>query len=81
MGIGCTGPEGRPQGAHYKYNEIQLKLMMRQKGRCAWCGLVLTPTDVVEIDHRIPRSKGGVDRLVNMQLLHEHCHDEKSRSD
>ncbi len=34
-----------------------------------------------EIDHRIPRSKGGKDSYENLQLLHKHCHDGKTAKD
>lgn len=65
----------------YRHNDKQLTLLRRQKGHCAWCGLVILPSDVIEIDHRIPRSRDGKNQLSNMQLLHGHCHDEKSRTD
>jgi RNA-directed DNA polymerase len=35
----------------------------------------------METDHFLPRRLGGDDQLRNLQLLHGHCHDEKSRSD
>jgi RNA-directed DNA polymerase len=37
--------------------------------------------DVMEIDHIIPKSKGGKDEYKNLQLLHRHCHDTKSTTD
>ena len=36
--------------------------------------LALSDNDVMEIDHIIPKSKGGSNHL---QLLHGHCHDLK----
>jgi RNA-directed DNA polymerase len=53
-------------------------LMLQQKGKCARCGLYFTSTDVTEIDHVIP--KGG-DRWQNLQLIHGHCHDQKTAED
>ena len=35
----------------------------------------------MEVDHIIPKSKGGKDRLDNLQLLHRHCHDLKKAKD
>jgi RNA-directed DNA polymerase len=32
----------------------------------------------MEVDHIIPKSKGGRDEYKNLQLLHRHCHDEKT---
>jgi RNA-directed DNA polymerase len=36
---------------------------------------------VLEVDHVIPKSKGGKNSYENLQLLHRHCHDEKTASD
>ena len=57
------------------------KLLKVQKGKCAHCGLYFRENDVMEIDHIIPKSKGGKDEYKNLQLLHRHCHDQKTRID
>lgn len=51
-------------------------LWIRQKGVCPRCGQLLDASghQRTDIHHRIPRSKGGTDRLSNLELLHEHCH-------
>ena len=56
-------------------------LLKRQKGKCNLCGLTFREVDVLEVDHIIPKSQGGKDEYKNLQLLHRHCHDEKSRYD
>ncbi len=57
-------------------------LLKAQDGRCAWCGLLfLTMEEIVEVDHRTPRSQGGTDEMPNCQLLHGHCHDTKTTHD
>jgi RNA-directed DNA polymerase len=56
-------------------------LLKTQHGRCASCGLYFKDGDVLEIDHMIPRHLGGDDRLMNLQLLHRHCHDQKTAQD
>lgn len=56
-------------------------LMKMQKGKCHWCGLKFKHEDVVETDHIIPRAKGGTSIYKNLQLLHGHCHDQKSVKD
>ncbi|MCX7596431.1 MAG: HNH endonuclease, partial [Fischerella sp.] len=33
---------------------------------------------VLEVDHKIPLALGGRDEYQNLQLLHRHCHDEKT---
>jgi len=56
-------------------------LIKKQKGICPHCGLYFTSTDIVEVDHKIPKSLGGKDTQDNRQLLHKHCHDTKTVSD
>ncbi len=55
--------------------------MKKQKGKCNLCNQHFCPEDVVEVDHIIPKSKGGKDEWKNLQLLHRHCHDVKTRHD
>ena len=57
------------------------KLLKKQKGKCTHCGLFFRENDVMEIDHRIPKSQGGKDSYENWQLLHRHCHDTKTAID
>ncbi|MFO7092346.1 RNA-dependent DNA polymerase [Arthrospira platensis PCC 7345] len=57
------------------------KLLKKQKGKCTWCGQFFTPSDIIEIDHIVPRSQGGKDEYKNLQLLHRHCHDDKTALD
>jgi RNA-directed DNA polymerase len=57
------------------------KLLKKQKGKCTHCGLFFREDDVMEIDHRIPKSQGGKDSYDNWQLLHRHCHDTKTAID
>ncbi|MEH2390773.1 MAG: HNH endonuclease signature motif containing protein [Nostoc sp.] len=37
-------------------------------------------SDVLEIDHISPKSLGGKDKYKNLQILHRHCHDEKTKN-
>ncbi len=57
------------------------KLLKQQKGKCPWCGLNFQDWDVLETDHIIPKALGGRDEYKNLQLLHRHCHDEKTALD
>jgi len=57
------------------------KLLKKQKGKCTYCGLYFREEDVMEVDHRIPKSQGGKDSYDNWDLLHRHCHDTKTASD
>ena len=48
------------------------KLLKRQKGKCSHCNTYFTSEDLLEIDHILPKSKGGKDTYDNLQLLHRH---------
>jgi len=56
-------------------------LLKTQKGKCPFCELHFREEDVMEVDHKIPKSKGGKDTYENWQLLHRHCHDTKTATD
>ena len=59
-------------------NKRQVTLLKRQKGICLWCRLYFKFGDKLEVDHRRPQQWGGKDTYDNLQLLHQHCHDEKT---
>ncbi len=69
------------QGKHPEMPKRTASLLKKQKGKCNWCKLYLKDGDVIEQDHIIPKSKGGKDEYKNWQLLHRHCHDEKTSID
>lgn len=57
------------------------KLLKTQFGKCSECGTNFRHGDLIEVDHIVPKSLGGLDRYDNLQLLHKHCHDVKTRRD
>ncbi len=85
-------PEASPYDGNWTYWSTRMgkypetptrvsKLMVKQKGYCNHCHQSFMPTDIVEIDHIIPKSLGGKDEYNNLQLLHRHCHDTKTSND
>jgi RNA-directed DNA polymerase len=68
-------------GKHPEMPSRKAKLLKQQKGKCPWCELRFQEWDVMEVDHKIPRALGGKEEWKNLQLLHRHCHDEKTVSD
>ena len=65
-----------------KYPEVKTAIaekLKKQKGKCAWCNLTFQEGDIIEDDHIIPKRIGGNNNKDNRQLLHRHCHDEKTR--
>ncbi|NEP08216.1 MAG: HNH endonuclease, partial [Okeania sp. SIO4D6] len=65
-------------GKHPGVRKEVTTLLKRQKGKCASCGLHFRATDLIEVDHIVPRSEGGDNTYKNKQLLHRHCHDVKT---
>jgi RNA-directed DNA polymerase len=56
-------------------------LLKWQKGKCSHCEFTFRNEDVMEVDHIVPRAIGGKDEYKNLQLLHRHCHDVKTKTD
>lgn len=52
-------------------------LLKRQVGRCAYCRLFFQHDDRLEIDHMNGNHQDS--RKSNLQVLHGHCHDAKTR--
>lgn len=53
-------------------------LYKRQDGICPLCLHPLADGRGVNIDHKIPRSRGGTDREDNLQLVHVGCNQHKA---
>jgi RNA-directed DNA polymerase len=68
-------------GTHPEATTRVAILLKMQKGKCAHCGMYFKDGDLLEVDHKIPKSKGGKDEYKNLQILHRHCHDQKTAND
>ena len=55
---------------HYRQNAHVL--FGQQEGECAGCKMDF-PFKIFEVDHVVPRSRGGSDHLENLQLLCASC--------
>ena len=49
------------------------------KYRCGRCGGLFAKKDI-DIDHRIPKRKGGTDDLYNLQAMCKHCNRSKGKN-
>jgi RNA-directed DNA polymerase len=56
-------------------------LLQMQDGKCKICSKTFIEGDTMEVDHIIPRFKGGKDIYLNLQLLHRECHVRKTKVD
>ena len=54
------------------YRKNKHVLFGEQEGRCNGCKTEF-PYRIMEVDHVIPRSRGGTDHMDNLQLLCSHC--------
>ena len=69
------------KAAHPELNSTKSKLLSKQKGRCRFCGLYFKEEELLETDHVRATMNGGKDEYKNLQLLHKHCHDNKTAID
>ncbi len=60
----------RKTGSTHGWRLLRRRIIARDEGLCAFCGLPGTKDDPISVDHIIPRSKGGTDHPNNLRLLH-----------
>ena len=68
-------------GKHPEIKGSIARLLKKQKGKCNLCHLTFKSEDKIERDHTIPLQAGGMNTIDNLQLLHRHCHDYKTKQD
>ncbi len=68
-------------GKHPEMKKTTASKLKKQGGKCNHCGLTFRPGDKIEIDHIIPLKAGGNNQTDNLQALHIHCHDIKTKKD
>ena len=69
-------PKRTDQGNLPAYQTHKHTLFGRQEGKCAGCNMTFLFRNFT-IDHRIPQTKGGDDRIDNLQLLCGACNSMK----
>src|SRR5215471_12748626 len=65
------------QGRHPNVGARRARLLKQQHGRCRRCGLFFQHDDRIEVDHSNGNHRDS--RSGNLQALHGHCHDAKTR--
>ena len=68
-------------GKHPQMPRSKAFLLKPQKGKCNQCGLYFREEDRLELDHILPKYLGGKNQRDNLQILHKHCHQSKTRND
>jgi RNA-directed DNA polymerase len=65
------------QARHPSASPRLARLLKTQQGRCRYCSLFFQHDDRIEVDHINGDHKDS--RYANLQALHGHCHDAKTR--
>jgi RNA-directed DNA polymerase len=68
-------------GCHPDVSARVARLLKRQRGRCWQCKLFFHDGNAMEVDHIIPKARGGMEAINNLPLLHRHCHAVKTARD
>ncbi|MBC6437785.1 MAG: HNH endonuclease [Rhodobacteraceae bacterium] len=71
-----TPPRRTDLGKLPNYRTNAHRLYGEQEGICVGCDTHF-PFRIMEVDHKIPRAKGGTDHPDNLQLLCSHCNRSK----
>lgn len=59
--------------------DYKARLIREQHGHCGICGDLFIPDDIIERDHIIPKSLGGLNRRDNVHAVHRYCHQQKTK--
>ncbi|MCY4064714.1 MAG: DNA methyltransferase [Chloroflexi bacterium] len=73
-----TLPKRTDLGELPNYRTHRHRLYGEQEGICLGCDTHF-PFKVMEVDHILPKSRGGTDHFENLQLLCTHCNKSKGR--
>jgi hypothetical protein len=63
------------RGEQYGWENVKMYVRARDKYRCQYCGVVMPPD--LEVDHIVPRSRGGSNRPANLVAACHDCNTEK----
>ena len=66
------------RGYGVKWVKLRKKILVRDHYMCQVCKQAGIVTPATEVDHRIPKSRGGSDDPSNLQSICQRCHAEKT---
>lgn len=69
------------RGYDSKWSQVRLVALRRDGGLCVPCRSGGNVTVATEVDHVLPKAKGGTDDLKNLQSICSACHRAKTLRD
>lgn len=66
------------RGYGYRWQKLRLMQLRRQPICADPFAIHGTPVEATEVDHIVPRSRGGTDQFENLQSLCKACHSRKT---
>ena len=68
---------------HNINNKTKKEIRRKKENKCEDCGRLNGPIDIpderLQIHHKVPRWKGGTNKITNLKLLCKDCHDKAHR--
>jgi hypothetical protein len=59
------------------WTALREAVIVRDFEQCTCCLGAINETDILDVDHTVPRGAGGSDRMSNLSTLCRKCHDAK----
>ena len=75
------GTNRHQQGYGTVWNKLRALILQRDMHLCQMCLAKGRPTPGNQVDHRIPKTKGGTDDPSNLWVLCGPCHEDKTIRD
>ena len=77
---GWQGQRGdrHQRGYGSTWTRIRADVLRRDGGRCCQCAREGRATPATEVDHIVPRCRGGTDVVANLEALCRECHAAKT---
>lgn len=69
------------RGYGWQWKKLRDRIMQRDYGLCQVCMRHGRVTPATEVDHLIPKAKGGTDEDANLRAICRPCHAEKTALD
>ncbi|MCG7984766.1 MAG: HNH endonuclease [Candidatus Thiodiazotropha lotti] len=69
------------RGYGAKWRKIRAEILRRDSNHCIPCKLAGRVTTATQVDHIVPKAKGGTDEAINLQSICTKCHARKTAQD